>query len=70
MARSTLLEMCIIAVMSLPEERLGELLPALTALAEPYADTLQANDDLNRCVHACLQTHVDILERSSRAQDA
>lgn len=70
MARSTLLEMCIIAVMSLPEERLGELLPALTALAEPYADTLEANDDLNRCIHACLQTHVDILERSSHTQDA
>ncbi len=66
MSRATLLEMCIFTLTALPEEKLGEVLPALTALAGPYADPGPTNDELNRCIHDCIEHHREAIERPTR----
>ena len=70
MSRSTLLEMCIFALSALPEERLAEMLPVLAGLAEPYGQAVRENDDLNRCIHECIDRHRAKYDRPPQTQRA
>ncbi|MCK4600945.1 MAG: hypothetical protein KAU28_00665 [Phycisphaerae bacterium] len=68
MSRSTLLEMCIFALSAMPEERLGEILPTLAGLAEPYSEAIRNNDELNQCIHECIDRHRAEYDRSPQTQ--
>jgi len=70
MSRSTLLEMCIFTLSAMPAEQLGEILPTLAGLAEPYSDAIRNNDELNRCIHECIDRHRAEYDRPSQMQHA
>jgi len=70
MSRSTLLEMCIFTLSAMPEEQLGEILPTLASLAEPYSEAIRNNDALNRCIHDCLDHHRAEYDRPPQMQRA
>ena len=55
MLRTTLLEMCIVSLLALPDDRLSQALPTLAALAEPYIDDASKNNEINRCIRQCLR---------------
>jgi len=57
MLRETLLEMCVVSLLSLPDEELSKLLPALSALAAPHLGSPEEASELHKSVHECIEEH-------------
>jgi len=66
-SRTILLEMCIMTLTHLSTSQLSELLPALTALAQPSVGTAYCSEELGRCIHDCLHSHSGIIEAAPQA---
>ena len=58
MSEHTLLEICLVSLICLPESELTKILPTLATLAEPYLARHADRMDMARRVHRCLAEHL------------
>ena len=54
MSEHTLLEICLVSLICLPESELTKLLPTLASMAEPYLAQRGDRTDMARRIHHCL----------------
>ncbi len=64
MDRRLLLEMCLVSLLSLPEDELRSLMPALAAMAGPYlvpsCNSHSARDRIRACLAHILEDQPDL----------